>query len=120
MAGTYSVRFIQVAGANAAGTYVVPPGKRAVVKGVTAYLASGASAALALAVNNVNVWAAPLPAAGQGLYTEVRLVAYSGEPIALASSGADVRAHVSGFLFDDPAGGQRDPTQLPEHPAPTS
>lgn len=98
--GIYSTRFV-LASAPASTSYVVPPGKRAVVKQVTVFNGGGAAAVCALSIAGTGVWAASVPGGNGGLGTGVMLVAYPGESISLYLGAANMGGSVSGFLFEN-------------------
>jgi len=84
--------------------YTVPAGRRAVVRfvAVSAYAAAGQSAFVFVGGAVVLYW--PAPAANAAAFWDVRMVAYAGETVMVSTSGSDVAFHVSGYLFNDPAG----------------
>jgi hypothetical protein len=115
MYAVYSTRFLEHAGAPLARTYVVPAGKRAVVRCVNYGCYQSTGSVVYVGVNGKYVFVLPLPAATTGGAIDCRMVAYAGENILLTTQGTDVRVQVSGFLFNDPSGG-REVSPLPELP----
>jgi hypothetical protein len=98
----YTVRFCEAGGAGKVVDYAVPGGKRAVV---TCLVASAyqSNAEVWLTVHGAGslLWTTHSQAVTDGESQNVRMVAYSGELIQLATIGTQVYAHVAGYLFDD-------------------
>jgi hypothetical protein len=97
----YSTRFISVQGASPSAGYLVPAGMRAVVRFVTAACVGSPTSDCHLAVAANYTVRFSLPGADSSRQLEVRLVAYAGESIFFTAYGNEIRAHVSGFLFED-------------------
>lgn len=104
MAGVYSVRFGHVSGIGKATVYNVPQGMRAVVRAVSWANQSGTNARCWVAVGGFYVFVKAIPGAMEGGSQDLRMVAYAGETVVLATTGTDIGAHLSGFVFPDPEG----------------
>lgn len=104
MSRVYSHRFGNVAGLGKATVYNVPAGKRAVVRCVTWANQSGTNARVWVAIAGFYVFVRTIPGAMEGGAQDLRLVAYAGETVVLATTGTDIGAHLSGYLFEDPEG----------------
>jgi hypothetical protein len=112
----YSVRFIIAS--NVAGTYnyVVPAGKRAVVKSVSAFNTHPTTTQNVYLNVGPTLWAAAVPAQAAATPPEIMIVAYAGDTIGLVIQHGDLRAQCSGYLLEDPGGAAEDPPvpgQLP-------
>jgi hypothetical protein len=101
VAKVYSERFVEVGGVGVTKSYVVPNGKRAVVRGLAygCYLSTGSL--VWLGVNGMWPYLVRIPGDTGGGFQDMRAVAYAGELITIASSGSQVWAHCAGYLFDD-------------------
>lgn len=109
----YSERFLSYSGPDAMLSYVVPYGRRAVVKGLSGSNLQSPGAQVYVGAAGVYAFVITLAAATQGFYQELRLVAYAGESIIVATYGPVVRVHLSGYLFLDDAGAPASPATLP-------
>ena len=104
MARTYSVRFMQYEGPAGTMTYKVPAGKRAVVKFISSTYYAQPATTVYLYIAGHPVYLLANPAGNGSRAEELRLVAYAGETIALATASGTLAVHVSGYLFDDDGG----------------
>ena len=97
----YSERFIKTTGAGHTESYVVPPGRRAVVKRVDFLNAAATASNAFLVIAGVTAWGTSVPGnfGSSGLTTSH--VAYGGETIATITGGTDLRAVVSGYLLSE-------------------
>lgn len=98
--GVYSERFI---GAPADGnyhTYTVPPGKRAVIKFVSAFNNPASSTFVSLWLANTIVWGVSVPGASGVFAGGLGLVLYEGEVLRM-SMGASTSGGMSccGYLL---------------------
>lgn len=100
MAGVYSTRFILHTGGGVTLTYVVPNGKVAVIKSVSAYNGSGSAANFSLLLKGTGIWVASVPGGGGGFATNLMIVAYAGESIGMFFAGTPAGAQASGYLLD--------------------
>lgn len=105
MAKVYSTRFAQCAGSGMVATYIVPPGKRAVVMTVCWGVQSGTDSSVWVGAAGVYPFVQRVPGSPAGGSQALRLVCYAGEQLVLSTIGANVGAHLSGYLFDDVSGG---------------
>jgi len=95
----------------------VPPGKRAIVRSVTAMSAAGTGEAVELDLMGVPVLLHRFPDGGGTVVWELHLVAYSGEQFGLLSLGPYSGATVSGYLMEDPTGRTGPPPSASTKPA---
>jgi hypothetical protein len=98
----YTESFVRTSVTETWVDYVVPPGKRAVVKCVTAVgydSGSWASIVMVAAIEVSDLFATGrVSLASPGL----TVVAYAGDAIGVLQLGGTVFTTVSGYLFDDP------------------
>jgi hypothetical protein len=99
--GLYSERFLLMRGQNVQAQYLVPPGKRAVVRCITVANLSLSQGNGALFVAERVCWFWLSPGEYGSVWADVRIVAYQGEFMHLSLEGPDVAGSVSGYLFDD-------------------
>lgn len=112
MAGVYSTRFILAYGAGVASEYVVPAGKRAVVKMLDAVELQGGAGNIYVKLAGIYVFGWPFTGAIQTVHQPMYCVAYAGEIVRLEiAQPITVGCAVTGYLFDDPGG--RSPGRTP-------
>lgn len=100
MARPFSVRFMHGYGSGIYTRFIVPSGKRAVIRNVLAWSGTtGHRYWLLLQASNVRYWSSP--GAGSTDNLETRCVAYAGETIETYTDGDTIHVWVSGYLFDD-------------------
>jgi hypothetical protein len=96
--GVYSERFVYNRAAGTV-TYVVPPGRRAVVKCVSSYNNDASTRFVTIDLAGTTVWRASVPG-GQGVFgAGLMIVAYEGEGLALTNEVAGQRSALSGYLL---------------------
>jgi hypothetical protein len=100
VAGVYSTRFFAVSVGAAAVSYQIPAGKRAVIKCATAVNSGAASAVAYLYITGANLWIATVPGKGSSLATGLMIVVNAPELIYVATDGATLSLHASGYLLD--------------------
>ena len=105
MSQVYSTRFIHRWGTAGGVSYTVPAGKRAVIKNVTVYNGDTAAAVVVLTLNGQGIWARSVPGPSGGYSELMNVVANAGDGFMLYSYGVNSGGTVSGYLFDDLAGG---------------
>lgn len=98
----YSTRFCGLWSSAGPSTFVVPVGKRAIVKAVTAVNGAGANVVVQAGIQNIGVAAMEsVPGGFAGtMAVETHQVANAGETIYM-QAGGPVYGLVSGFLLDD-------------------
>jgi hypothetical protein len=98
----YSTRFILIDSLNGSTAYVVPAGKRAVVREMDAIARSAGGANVYLYVAGVAIVNDNIPGTGTG-YTQWRgeVVARAGETIQVTTT-LSCNVYCGGFLLDDP------------------
>jgi hypothetical protein len=101
VASVYSERFVEVAGVGVTKGFVVPAGKRAIVRGFAGGCYLSPNSLVWLGLNGGWPYLYRFPGDTGGFFTDMRLVAYAGESVMIASSGQQVWAHCAGYLFDD-------------------
>jgi len=94
----YSERFLRGNGASA--NYYCPPGKRAVIKSITAFNVSAGTLNAQMSINDLMAVSFPVPPGTGASLTGLHLVVYSGEKLSLEGAAAMYQA-VSGFLLDE-------------------
>lgn len=99
MPGVYSTRLI-FGRLVPVQHYIVPNGKRAVLKCVTIFNGSGSPQVVTLDIGGTYVWAGTVPVGGTSNNPGLMIVAYAGENIGFAANSSDVYGHVSGYLLD--------------------
>jgi hypothetical protein len=109
----YSERFVGIMGVDGYHTYLVPVGKRAVVKCITAGSFSGAGDVYVY-IAGVIVFQKHFLATESAVASALQLVAYAGEAVTVFYSTTALTAHVDGFLLEDP-GGMRAERRPPIH-----
>lgn len=104
----YSETFHRTA---AVGTHVfiVPYGKRAVVKKIecVSFQSAGSVLSVLIGPQYLVYWTATAPVARLSLDTFT--VVYGGQSLTITISVSGMHTHVSGFLFDDPVGAEAEP-----------
>lgn len=98
MAGLYSVRFAM--GFNAIQDYTVPPGKRAIVKCVTAYNGNASGRAVGVHIGVVPVFDQLIGPTQGVTIPNLHIVVNSGETLRLVLS-ASMSGQVSGYLLNE-------------------
>jgi hypothetical protein len=105
MSGVYTERLLQIEGVGQTRTLTVPENKRVILTNITmAKDQSAAPATIWFQVHGIWCWYASLPVTPSAVSLACKLVAYERETVVLQTGGADVGAHVSGYVFDDPVG----------------
>jgi hypothetical protein len=97
----YSERFL-INTAVGTKNFQVPAGKRAVVKGVSAFNTGQAEYSVYINIAGFTVWSAAVPAQRGAAPGTLMLVAYEGELVGAVNQTADLRTIISGFLLDAP------------------
>jgi hypothetical protein len=97
----YSVEFYKTAGAGHSAAYVVPAGKRAVVRSIVAASGGEANTFAWIYLAGVLIYAVHIPATDTLHQAEMRQVAYAGEQLAFVTYGSAVHLGVGGYLFND-------------------
>jgi hypothetical protein len=100
----YSERFIGSLGLVGTRSYVVPAGRRAVVRSLTYASTAPSGQYIQLHVAGLLAYTFTSPGSTVNEHHEVRLVAYAGESVTVYTSNAGFRYAVNGYLFDDYAG----------------
>jgi hypothetical protein len=98
----YSERFVHGRAAAATQTYVVPAGRRAVVRFLSFNFYVGTHDYALLRVGGFAVVYLDHPAALSARTFDGRWVAYGGEEIEVITATADCAWHASGYLLYDP------------------
>lgn len=90
-----------------AGTWnwVVPAGKRAIVKSIVVTQTGGQAGIAEVLVGNVAVFLATIPATAVSHNVELLAVGYPGEIVGVYASQPDYDVSVSGWLLDESQGG---------------
>jgi hypothetical protein len=96
----YSERFLAARGATLSASYLVPVGRRAVIRSVTAGNLSTASANCALYVGEHVSWFWLTNTGFASKESDVRIVAYQGEFMQVTIEATNAFVQVSGYLFD--------------------
>jgi hypothetical protein len=99
VAGVYSEQFILYSGAPANLSYVVPTGKRAIVKSMFAWNGDSAAKNRALLVDGKVVWISPVPGANGLVSVALMLVLYSGQTLGAVSYSDAGSLGVAGYLL---------------------
>jgi hypothetical protein len=102
---TYSTRFMVHAALEAEPqslNYVVPAGKRAVIKSVVAFNGGAAAALVSLRLAGSWVWSASVPGGSNGVSADLFMVAYAGESLELYLGAPNMGGTCSGYLLMDP------------------
>jgi hypothetical protein len=102
VARVYSTRFLFAKPGDAAGAYVVPAGKRAVLKAVSAHSGGSAGDGAFIRVGSTTVWYWASPGANTMDTKALMVVFYAGELLELFAYGQYMSIAASGYLFDDP------------------
>ena len=97
----YSERFIYSAVPGQAHTYVVPAGKRAVLRCITAVSYGAAGGDVFVNISGVDVWARHVPDGSSLIEGNFRIVMYSGEFVQIYMVADAMFCTVSGYLFAD-------------------
>jgi len=97
----YSETFIRAYGPQGWWTYVVPAGKRAVVRNVTVVDGIGVSGHTQVEVQGIIVALAIFPASLRFYSIDMRVVAYQGQEIRVFLAVQGIHVCVSGFEFVD-------------------
>lgn len=97
----YSVRFTLLQGAGSA-TYVVPAGKRAVLKSIMGWNGDSGPANVSISIGGTVVWFTPVPGASALTSPPIMVVLYKAEQLQVSHGAAGLRSVVSGYLLDDP------------------
>lgn len=100
----YTFRIAYVEGAPKSVTYTVPERKRVVVTNILAAAGGAASAQCFVAVHGIYAYTFFAPAPYAADRADVKLVAYERETIVLLSAVAEMRAMVTGYIFQDDVG----------------
>lgn len=100
MARVYSTRFFHSAVTNAYVVYVVPPGKRAVVRHAVAVNYGTDAGKFTLQGAGAVIWAVPLPGGGATSQVELRAVVNAGEQLTGYMAATSGHCYLSGYLFD--------------------
>jgi hypothetical protein len=99
----YSERFVYRSGPNGQTDYVVPAGKRAVVKDALCLNTSATTSNVILVVGPISVWIASVPGNyGFAHAASLTLVAYAGEKISIVTGVTGMNAMACGFLLTAP------------------
>lgn len=110
----YSERFILATALGHSTPFVVPAGKRAVVKSISADNSETVAAAVVLYLGALPVWAALLQASSAIAIGGQMVVAYQGESIDIWLSQNNCHAQASGFLLEaSSAGALQESQQIP-------
>lgn len=104
MALIYSERFVNTSAPGVWVSYVVPAGKRAVLRCVTANNPNSAAGDFYAHVQGVYVVVGPLQAHSSRVEGELRVVVYAGESLGLFVATTGMGGSMSGYLFDDASG----------------
>jgi hypothetical protein len=105
MPGVYTERLLQIEGTGQSRTYTVPEGKRAVLTNITLAKDQSATAATVwFQAHGIWCWYVSLPVTPSAAALALKIVVYERETVVLQTGGANVGAHVSGYVFDDPVG----------------
>lgn len=99
MPGVYSTRFFLAKGVGPF-TYVVPSGKRAIVKQMTGANAASTAVQAVLQINDITVWILSIPVNLTGHQEGLQLVVNAGETLKLFGTDPGVIASVHGYLLD--------------------
>ena len=113
-APVYTERLMQLEGAGHSVTYTVPDGKRCIVSFVAARTETDPTAQFVLGVHGCYAWGFLCQAGKTSAFDSVRMVAYERETVVGVSIGTDIRAIVTGYVFNDPAG--KPPATKPVEP----
>ena len=97
----YTERFICALTPGVLETFIVPVGKRAVLRCVTFVNRSSAAASCYVAVGPGHALLLKAPGGESAVEGDLRVPAYPGEGIGLVMTGTDGSATASGYLFDD-------------------
>lgn len=99
MAGVYTVRFLIFSGL---GTYpyVVPAGKRAVIKQISLVNLSSGNAGYNVSVAGVRIWYGSVPGGASAVSGNLTLVANAGETLTVSTGVAEMSGVVCGHLLD--------------------
>lgn len=109
MTRPYSVRFVSTSLREQWVDYVVPSGRRAVVRLIQTVNWGAGGATTYVHVANLDIFVAHLPG-GEGTSSlETRLTAYAGEAIGCFLRGEVVTCQLHGFLFSDEYGPADEP-----------
>ena len=119
----YTTRLLYGEGAGKTLTYTVPDKKRVVVTFMVARNQWGSPAELWLGVHGIYSVVLVIPAFTSAMYDTLRLVAFERETVTMVTGGQDMRAILTGYLFNDPEGKPPeakpiDPGRLAPRPTP--
>jgi hypothetical protein len=117
MAAVYSTRFIATTAGGVQVNFIVPPMKRAVVRGIYGVSFGAVGGTVYVNCGAWNVWFLRIQEVPQRLAGDIRAVAYAGEAIGCFIDATSVSIVVSGYLFDDPIGAALDGQDGQEDPA---
>jgi hypothetical protein len=119
----YSERFLALTTPGAWLTYLVPAGRRAIVRNVIATNTNPVAGHVYVKIAAVAVAWITFPAAVQSQSVDLYQVAYAGELISVYAEIAQVHCSVSGYLLTDgtgrtgPPGGTSTEGQPPSFPS---
>lgn len=100
MAGVYSTRFVLFGSGFGTKVYAVPQGKRAIVKGVTAYNNSDVTASVTMVTAGISTWTASVPGRQGATQSGLMIVLNAGEILEFTTTSQAMAATASGFLLD--------------------
>jgi hypothetical protein len=95
----YSTRFVLHGAAGYSPDYIVPAGKRVVLKSMIGFNASAGPGGMSLILGGTPLWQVNLPAATGAASAPFMFVAYPGENIRIYNSVAGIQSSVSGYLL---------------------
>lgn len=99
----YSERFLHSEEFGVWVEYVVPAGRRAIIKSMLISSTATEAGIAMVAINRTVIWRRHLPDANDSEAVECHQVAYQGEAIGTYANVAGIRTVVSGFLLSQPA-----------------
>jgi hypothetical protein len=114
----YSETFVKTAGQQGYFTYLVPGGKRAIVRQVIAINYADVTGYVNCQVAGVCCSLVLFPAAPRNSSLAVMVVAYAGALIAVSTSVPGFHVSMSGYLMSDLSGLQGAPPASGQLPAP--
>lgn len=100
----YSERFVTARGPNILTQWVVPAGRRAVVKSIVAVNAGSSPHLWQMFLAGSYAFGDTLPGPDLGRTYAVMQVLYGGQSLGIWTTHIDIAVSVSGYLFDDPNG----------------
>jgi hypothetical protein len=119
LSGVYSHTFLNCFGGSASASYVVPEGKRAVLRTVTVAISATQQGLWQAGAHTALIGTGVMQVGAPTLVLDVRVAVYGGHSMNAYTAIPGLYVCMAGYLFDDASGANGPPEAAQQLPAPT-